>query len=103
MLDHEALADKMKYEKHYVDHDWWYAVYRNIDNGEMILVAAVPGVGMYDIAMKLDTTELALFQNSKNDFTALAKDFVASRNMPIFRDRMIRLKTNTAEMIETEE
>lgn len=69
--------------------------------GDHLLVATVPGIGCYDIAMRLSAEEVAAFRDRPDDFIGLARDFVASRDMPAFKDRRIAFRNAGPDRIET--
>ncbi|MFO1490644.1 MAG: hypothetical protein U1F77_01705 [Kiritimatiellia bacterium] len=72
----------------YTNSEWWYCVFQG-GTGTTVLVATVPGVGCYDIAMVLNDDETILVEaKDKSDLTTLARDLVASRSMPIFKSRV---------------
>ena len=73
----------------YTDSKWWFCVFKAEQSADYVLLATVPGIGCFDIAMKLTFDEVTLFQKSPDDFVTFAKDFVASRDMPIFKPRQI--------------
>ena len=58
-----------------------------------------PGMGCYDIAMRLRDDEIALFRDRPADFVMLARDFVASRDMPAFKPRQISFRQNGVDLI----
>lgn len=73
----------------YTNSEWWYCVFES-DGGDAVLLATVPAVGCYDIAMMLNGDEKSLVSaKDKSGLTALARDFVAFRDMPIFRNRLL--------------
>lgn len=68
--------------------------------GEHVLLATVSGVGCWDIAMRLTADEVVMFRDAPEDFVTLARDFVASRDMPAFSSRRIEFRW-TGDFLET--
>ena len=79
-----------------------FCVFHSDQADDYLLVATVPGVGCYDIAMRLTPDEVAMFQASPPDFVTLARDFVASRDLPIFKTRRIPICRNGVDLLEIE-
>jgi hypothetical protein len=92
----------MKFKRVHTDSNWWFSVFAAMTGHDHLLVATVPGIGCYDIAMRLSADEVALFSDRPEDFITLARDFVASRDMPIFKDRKISFRSQGPDLIETE-
>ena len=53
--------------------------------------------------MRLTTDEVGLFQNLPSEFADLVRDFMASRDMPIFRDRRLSCRVHGPGVLETDE
>jgi hypothetical protein len=90
----------MTFRRIHTDSDWWFCVFRSDETGEHVLLATVPGVGCYDIAMRLADDEVAMFRDCPADFVTLARDFVASRDMPVFKPRRISFRQSGADLLE---
>ncbi len=87
----------------YKNDDWLFSIYANTD-GAMVLVAVVPAVIWYEVAMVLDEDERALVgAGDKGDLILLARDFVASREMPIYRGRKIPIRDIDTTTIEVDD
>lgn len=84
----------------HTDPEWWFCVFRSDETGEHVLLATVPGVGCYDIAMRLADDEVAMFRDCPTDFVTLARDFVVSRDMPVFKPRRISFRQSCADLLE---
>jgi len=93
----------MTFQRIYTDSTWWFSVFRSEQTGDYVLLATVPGVGCYDIAMRLTSDEVSLFHDRPSEFVGLAKDFVASREMPIFQARRISFRVHGPDVLETDE
>jgi hypothetical protein len=91
----------MKFRRIYTDPKWWFCVFKAEQSDEHVLLATVPGVGCYEIAMKLNPDEVSLFREAPDDFVTLAKDFVASRDWPAFKTRRVEFRCK-GEVLETE-
>jgi hypothetical protein len=65
-----------------------------------VLVATVPGVGRHSIAMRLTEEEVAMFRHRPADFVLLAGNFVAWRNMQVFKSRLISFRRNGVDLLE---
>ena len=92
----------MTFRRIHTDSDWWFCVFRSDKTGEHVLIATVPGVGCYDIAMRLGGDEVAMFQDRPADFIMLARNFVASREYPIFKSRLISFRQTGADLLDVE-
>lgn len=92
----------MTFERIHTDAKWWFCVYLCRQTGDHLLVATVPAVGCYDIAMRLEADEVTMFTNRPDDFVTLARDFVASRDMPAFKDRRLSFRSQGPDLIETD-
>ena len=75
----------------YRNEKWLYSVYQN-ENGA-ILLAVVPSVGWFEIAMRLSDDELSIFGQSKSQFTAFVNKFIKGRDSERLRVRRIDVKT----------
>jgi hypothetical protein len=91
----------MTFKRIHTDSNWWFCVFQAEAGGDHLLVATVPGIGCYDIAMRLSAEEVAAFRDRPDDFIGLARDFVASRDMPAFKDRRIAFRNAGPDRIET--
>ncbi len=91
--------------REYTNSEWWYCIFVG-DDDVTVLVATVPGVGCYDIAMVLSPEEKELVTlEDKDDLTRLARDVVASRDMPAFKKRVFipeRVDVDTMELPDKE-
>lgn len=87
----------------YKNDDLLFSVYLGAD-GTMVLVAVVPAVIWYQVAMVLDEDERAVVEaENKEDLILLARDFVASRDMPIYRGRKIPIRDIDTKTIEIDD
>jgi hypothetical protein len=92
----------MKLRRIHTNSQWWFCVFKADHADDHVLLATVPGVGCFDIAMKLTGDEVSLFKNAPEDFVTLARDFVASRDMPIFCSRLISFQHSGSDFLEIE-
>ena len=81
----------------YRNEKWLYSVYQNEKSA--ILLAVVPSVGWFEIAMRLSDDEVTLFRESKSKFTALVNTFVNERDSEGFQVRRINVKTEQEDNI----
>lgn len=72
-----------------MDQTWWFSVFHSEQTGDYVLQATLREEGWPNIAIRLTADEVAMFQNRPKDFTAFAKEFIASHDSPLFRPRKI--------------
>ena len=87
----ESSSMSERFKEVYRNEKWLYSVYQN-ENGA-ILLAVVPSVGWFEIAMRLSDDELSIFGQSKSQFTAFVNKFIKGRDSERFRVRRIDVKT----------
>ena len=92
----------MTLKRIHTDSNWWFCVFQAETGDDHVLIATVPCIGCYDIAMRLSADEVALFKDRPDDFISLARDFVASRDMLVFKNRKISFHQKGPDVIETE-
>ncbi len=78
-----------RYVTQYRNQSWLYTVYGGVNTDEYILVAVVPGVGWYDIAMRLTKEEVETLRRSEDQFTDLVNQFLHGRDLPKYKSRRI--------------
>jgi hypothetical protein len=93
----------MNLRRIHTNSQWWFCVFKAEHTDDHVLLATVPGIGCYDIAMRLTGDEVRLYQTAPEDFVTLARDFVASRDMPIFCSRHISYQRNGLDFLEIED
>jgi len=78
-----------RYQLVYRNQEWLYSVYRSEEKDEYLLVAVVPAVGWYDIAMILNPAEAATFTADKAAFTGIVNSFLSWRERPAYKSRRV--------------
>jgi HSP20 family molecular chaperone IbpA len=80
-----------RYVNQYRNQRWLYTVSCSVDSDDYILVAVVPGVGWYDIAMRLTRDEVEILRRSEDEFTDLVNQFLHGRDLPKYKTRRIEM------------
>ncbi len=93
----------MTFRRIHTNSNWWFCVFKAAQSADHVLLATVPGVGCWDIAMRLTADEIEMFRDRPEDFVTLARDFVASRDMPIFSSRRISFQQSGADILEIDD
>ena len=79
----------MKFTNHYRNQKWLYTVYKSESENNYLLVAVVPGIGWFDIALILKNEEVERLRKSEDDFTKFVNHFIKSREEKKFKSRRI--------------
>jgi hypothetical protein len=98
----------MTYRCVHKDSQLGFSVYRgerheDLIGDDLLLVAALPGAGQREIAMRLADPEHILFVHYTDCFPDLVEDFVASWDSPRYKTRLIDIKHHDATTIECPE
>jgi hypothetical protein len=78
-----------RYTTYYKNDEWMYIVYKAEDGEAYVLVATVPAIMWWDLAMVLSAEEVATLAQSKERFTLLVNQFLAGREWPTYKERRI--------------
>jgi len=78
-----------RYTNQYRNQAWLYTVYCEDGGDDHILVAVVPAVGWWDIAIRLTPDEVETLRRSEEDFTQLVNQFLSGRESPRWKTRRI--------------
>jgi hypothetical protein len=98
----------MTYRCVHKDSQLGFSVYRgdqrdDLLDDDLLLVAALPGTGRGEIAMRLIDPEHILFVHYTDCFPDLVEDFVASWESPKYKTRLISIEHHDATTIECSE
>lgn len=94
-----------RYTTYYKNHEWMYTVYKAERDETYVLVATVPAVIWWDVAMVLNGEEVETLAQSKERFTWLVNQFLAGRDWPKYTERRIesRIRPIDPDTIEVAE
>lgn len=90
----------MRYTNQYKNVGYMYTVYGSGAPDDYILVATVPAVGMYDIAMRLTPAEVALLRKNEDEFTQLVTRFVRGRELREYKTRRMERQISNVSIDE---
>ena len=94
-----------RYTRYYKNDEWMYVVYKAEQAQRYVLVATVPAVMWWDVAMVLNAEEVRTLGESPERFTRLVNQFLKGRDWPQYRERRIesRIRHLGADAIEIDE
>ncbi len=94
-----------RYTRYYKNDEWMYVVYKAEEGERYVLVATVPAVMCWDVAMVLNAEEVRALSASPERFTRRVNQFLRGRDWPKYRERRIesRIRRVSAEAIEIDE
>jgi len=90
----------MTFRRIHTDQSAWFCVFRSDQTGEHVLYAALREKDFPEVAMRLTADETTLFRDRPTDFLALARDFIASHDSPVYSSRKITFRSHGVDLIE---
>jgi hypothetical protein len=78
-----------RYVEHYRNQDWLYAVYRSEAENDFLLVAVVPAIGWWELAVRLEPEEVEALRRSEGEFTTVVNEILKGRHWPKYKMRRV--------------